>query len=125
MLTDKITIAGKTYNIGFSFGTEIAFETISGKPISTIDWQQQKGLSAYLVDLIVATVYTYSDACHEDTPLEDRTVLYEATKQELVAATETIFRLMVAWNTDPSKEESSKANADKADDEQEGDTGKN
>lgn len=105
MLEDKITIGGKEVGVVFCLGTEIAFEALSGKPLSEVDWTRNEGLSQLVVDLIIACAYSYYDARHEDMPIEDRDILYHATREEIEAATTAVIALLVEWSTDPSEKE--------------------
>lgn len=120
MLTAKIKVAGKEYGVAWCFGTEVNYEIITGKQISTIDWSKLR--LDQLATIIVAASYAYYDEQgNEEARLQDRDLLYHASGEEVVEATKTVLGLYTKFNTLPAQDKEADKEESDAPSGQEGD----
>lgn len=111
MKHQKITIAGKTFEIAYCYATEIAYRDIAGEDMDAFMPEISQSIqNEHLPDpkktiyLILAAAMAYATAKDEETPIKDVDLMTEATPMELGSALGTFLTLRSQFYILPSGE---------------------
>lgn len=117
MITEKITIAGKSVTLGYCYATEIAYKDLSGEDIADIIQETVAAVNAQQprmpdakrsIYLVLAAVMSYYQSKGEDAPIKDSDLMNDATPLELGKALGTIITLWAKFYNIPTGEPTEK-----------------
>ena len=107
----EITLCGKQVTLAYCYATEIAFKDMSNQDITDFmieavpQIQAQKMPDAKkVVLLIIAALMSYYQSIGEETPIEDKDIMYRCEPEELGIALGTIINLYVEFYHIPTDE---------------------
>lgn len=120
MKENKTTIAGKEVGIAYCYATELAFSNYSGTTIDAA-FKDASVSPKDIVYLILAAIVSYYESRGEESPVDDKKIIYGANPKEITQAVTDIMNLRLAWYNLPSIE---KLQAEKSKGKKEG-KGKN
>ena len=111
MSKKEITLCGKQVTLAYCYATEIAFKDMSNQDITDFmieavpQIQAQKMPDAKkVVLLIVAALMSYYQSIGEETPIEDKDIMYRATSKEIGNAIGVVIGLRADFYHIPSGE---------------------
>ena len=113
MITEKITIAGKSVTLGYCYATEIAYKDMSGEDITAILQETAACVNAQparmpdvkrSIYLVLAAIMAYYQSKDEDAPIRDTDLMNDTTPLELGTALGTIITLWAKFYNIPKGE---------------------
>ena len=111
MSKKEITLCGKQVTLAYCYATEIAFKDLSEQDITDFmieavpQIQAQKMPDAKkVVLLIIAALMSHYQSIGEETPIEDKDIMYRATSEEIGNALGVIIGLRAEFYRIPSGE---------------------
>ena len=111
MSKKEITLCGKQVTLAYCYATEIAFKDLSNQDITDFmieavpQIQAQKMPDAKkVVFLIIAALMSHYQSIGEETPIEDKDIMYRATSKEIGNALGVVIGLRAKFYHIPSGE---------------------
>ena len=111
MNTKTITIAGKEVTLGYSYATEIGYNSLADESINDFLVETAKRISEKrmpdikkTIYLIIASVKAYSEWKGETAAITDRELMFEADQVDLDTALGTIISLRAEFYHLPANE---------------------
>ena len=113
MITEKITLAGKSVTLGYCYATEIAYKDLSGEDITAIIQETIAAINAKparmpdakrSIYLVLAAIMAYYQSKDEDAPIRDTDLMNDTTPLELGTALGTIITLWAKFYDIPKGE---------------------
>lgn len=93
MKTKEITLCGQQVKVAYCAASENGFEDISGKSINDLDFTKNKDMLMLSAACIIAP---YAEN-GEESPIEMKQLLYEATPNEITELYLTVINLRNEW----------------------------
>ena len=87
MITREITIGGVAVKTGYCFATEIAFKQYTGVNIEDMNTQDPE----HIIYLILSAIIPYYKSIEQESPVNDKEIMYKANSKELIAALTTVL----------------------------------
>ena len=118
MITKEITLAGKPVNLGYCFGTEIAYKDFADEDILSyvlhviecLEKKEDPDKKRTLYAILACMLAYYEDA--DNAPIKDSDFLKEATPTEFINAVTAILELRAEFYHLPKGEPADSAPAD-------------
>ena len=113
MITEKITIVGKSVTLGYCYATEIAYKDMSGEDITAIIQETAACVNAQparmpdvkrSIYLVLAAAMAYYESKEKASPIEATDLMREASPLELGTAIGTIITLWAKFYNIPKGE---------------------
>lgn len=111
MYTKTTTIAGKEVTLGYSYATEIGYNSLADESINDFMTESAKSLSENrlpdikkTIYLILAAVKAYSEWKGEPAAISDRELMYDASPVDVGTAFGTIISLRAEFYHLPASE---------------------
>lgn len=111
MSKKEITLCGKQVTLAYCYATEIAFKDLSNQDITDFmieavpQIQAQKMPDAKkVVFLIIAALMSHYQSIGEETPIEDKDIMYRATSKEIGNALGVVIGLRADFYHIPAGE---------------------
>lgn len=113
MITEKITLAGKSVTLGYCYATEIAYKDLSGEDITAILQETATAVNAQpprmpdakrSIHLVLAAIIAYYESIKKEAPIKDSELMNETSPVELGNALGTIINLWAKFYNIPKGE---------------------
>lgn len=111
MTQKEITLCGKHVTLAYCYATEIGYKILSDEDITAfvteaVAFIQQERMpdTRKSVFLILSAMKAYYDSRNEQTPIDDKAIMYEATPAEFGNAVGTVLGLRAEFYHVPSDE---------------------
>ena len=113
MITKEITIGGKPVTLAYCYATEISYKLLSDEDINAFMQEVHECMNAEpqrmpdikkTMFLILAATSAYYESKGEELPIDDKTLMYETTPEELGTALGVVLGLRGQFYAIPTGE---------------------
>ena len=113
MITKEITIGGKPVTLAYCYATEISYKLLSDEDVNAFMQEVHECMNAEpqrmpdirkTIFLILAAVSAYYESKGEGLPIDDKTLMYETTPEEMGTALGVVLGLRGQFYAVPSGE---------------------
>ena len=113
MITKEITIGGKSVTLAYCYATEISYKLLSDEDVNAFMQEVHECMNAEpqrmpdirkTIFLILAAVSAYYESKGEGLPIDDKTLMYETTPEEMGTALGVVLGLRGQFYAVPSGE---------------------
>ena len=117
MITKEITIGGKPVTLAYCYATEISYKLLSDEDINAFMQEVNKCLMTEpqqmpdirkTIFLILAATSAYYESKGEELPIDDKTLMYECSPEELGTALGVVLGLRGQFYAVPAGEPENK-----------------
>ena len=93
MKQKEITLCGKQVMVAYCFATEIAFKKFTGVNLDEFDATNPE----HIIYIILSAIASYYQTTHEEAPVKDEDLMYEAKPKEMLDALNEVMKLRADW----------------------------
>jgi hypothetical protein len=93
MKTKEITLCGKPVMVSYCFATELAFKKFTGANVDDFDPTNPE----HIFYIILSAIASYYQSTHEEAPVKDEDLMYEAKSKEMIDALNEVLKLRADW----------------------------